>query len=254
MLRGNHTINYYSKGNAIVWMTMALQAGLINSGGMMACHRFVSHVTGFATAFGMEWDRTSFPQAVGILAVPVFFLLGSMLSGFLVDLRLKLRKKPRYFIPFGINFVLILMVYLGGSWGYFGKFGEPNHWQLYFLLSSLCLVCGIQNGAVTSVSRSVIRTTHLTGITTDLGVGIVRFWNRNKVPEYPTNEGKANLMRAGIITFFIAGSVGGAYLYSSLRFEGFLAPTLTAGALLGGMIYFQLTPAESHRTGEASRS
>lgn len=241
MLYGNESISHYTPGNISIWMTMAFQAGVLNIGGFMACHRFVSHVTGFATFFGNEVSDSRFGPALGMLLVPLFFLAGAMLSGQLVDIRLKLHKRPNYFVAFGVIFLLALLVLVGGMLGLFGIFGEavagPGD---YTLLALLCLICGVQNGAVTSVSRSVVRTTHLTGITTDLGIGIVRFLNRELFHQPIDDEVKANLMRMGIIFFFGFGSIVGGVVFRRYEYAGFLVPVLTSGALFAAMVYFQL--------------
>ncbi|MNT07349.1 hypothetical protein D3C72_1420490 [compost metagenome] len=128
-----------------------------------------------------------------------------------------------------------------GVFGYFGKFGEPLEVSRnYALLVLLCLTCGIQNGTITTVSKSVIRTTHLTGVTTDLGIGIVRFLNRKRLQGEIGNEIHANLMRAGIIFSFGFGSVLGGYVFKKLEYIGFLIPALTSGILFGAMLYFQV--------------
>ena len=78
---------------------------------------------------------------------------------------------PKYYITFGLIFALSSFVAGLGILGYFGNFGEPLMMSRdYLLLILLCLICGIQNGTITTVSKSVIRTTHLTGITTDLAL------------------------------------------------------------------------------------
>ena len=221
-------------------MSMAFQAGLLNMGGFLACHRFVSHVTGFGTYFGHEISKAKYAPALGMLAVPLFFLFGAMLSGHLVDIRLKTHRKPRYYLAFGIIFFLILTVCLGGFFGQFGEFGESlDRPRDFLLLAILCLVCGIQNGTITSVSRSVIRTTHLTGITTDLGLGIVRFLHRENLQGPIDDEVKANLMRVGIILFFGLGSVVGALAFTRFGYGGFLLPALSSGSLFFLMLYYQ---------------
>ena len=35
------------------WFLLAFLGGHVNAGGYLACHRFVSHVTGFATLAGV---------------------------------------------------------------------------------------------------------------------------------------------------------------------------------------------------------
>lgn len=241
VLFGSESISHYSKSNIIIWMTLAFQAGALNMGGFMACHQFVSHVTGFATHFGYQLDQGRVLTALGILAVPIFFLLGSALSGYLIDIRLKLSQKPRYYIVFGIIFFLILSICLGGVAGIFGIFGEPLELSRdYFLLILLCLTCGIQNGTVTMVSKSVVRTTHLTGITTDLGLGLVRVLNRRQLDTNISNERRANWMRAGIIVFFVFGSVLGGVAHGRYGYAGFFLPVVTSGGLFLVMFYFQV--------------
>jgi len=240
MLFGNESISHYNRSNIAIWMSMAFQAGILNMGGFMACHRFVSHVTGFATFFGFEANQPNSDHAIGMLAVPLFFLFGAMLSGFLVDLRLKLHKKPKYYITFGFIFLLTLIVFFGGISGHFGTFGEPLAFSRdYTLLALLCLICGIQNGTITTVSKSVVRTTHLTGITTDLGIGIVRYLNKEKF-DYNEDDSKANLMRIGIISFFILGSVVAGFVFTHFEYWGFSIPVVTSGLLFWLMFYFQV--------------
>ena len=241
MLYGNESISQYSRSNFFVWMVMAFQAGLLNIGGFMACHRFVSHVTGFATFFGLELAQSGGWSSLGMLTVPFFFLLGSMLSGVLIDLRLTQHKKPRYYISYGIIFVLILSVFIFGCLGLLGNFGESQSpFQSYSLLILLCLVCGIQNGTISTVSKSVVRTTHLTGITTDLGLGLVRVFNGDRVSLDYQNEFQANKMRIGVIFFYGLGSVAGGFSFKDFGYLGFILPTLTSGVLFCTMLYFQV--------------
>ncbi|MGE3975508.1 MAG: YoaK family protein [Bdellovibrionales bacterium] len=247
MLFGNESISHYTPSNITVWMAMAFQAGLLNIGGFMAVHRFVSHVTGFATFFGYEINQTDTSHALGMLIVPLFFLFGCMLSGQLVDIRLKLHKRPKYYITFGLIFFLITIVLVLGLTGRFGKFGEPlENSRDYLLLALLCLICGIQNGTIATVSKSVIRTTHLTGITTDLGIGIVRFLNKKKLNGELNSEVQANLMRTGIIFFFFLGSIVGGYCFKKFEYAGFVVPVITSGALFWVMLYYQVFKHRPH--------
>jgi uncharacterized membrane protein YoaK (UPF0700 family) len=238
---GNETISTYSRTNLTIWMILAFQAGVLNIGGLLACHSFVSHVTGFATLFGLELNRVHYWTAMGMLLVPLFFLLGAMLSGFLVDLRLQMKKKPKYYIVFGALFTILLVVVIGGFNHAFGNFGDYHETTGdYTLLALLCLACGVQNGTVALVSRSVVRTTHLTGITTDLGIGLVRVLNRRRIPIKIDEEMKANFMRIGIICSFVAGSALGVPIFDHLKYRGFLLPAVISGLLFFTTFYFQV--------------
>lgn len=207
----------------------------------MACHRFVTHVTGFASFLGIEAARGEPSHAFGMLLVPFFFILGAMMSGKMVDVRILQNKAPQYHLSFGLIFVLILCVYLGGTFGVFNHFGkEIESSQSYLLLSLLCLACGIQNGTVTTVSNSVIRTTHLTGIVTDLGIGIIRLLHRKSISLNVRQERIRNFTRGGIFLCFCTGSIVGAFTFRELEFDGFLFPTLTSGGLFISMLAAKL--------------
>ncbi len=240
MIFGSENISAYTRGNMAIWMVLAFQAGLLNVGGLMGVHSFVSHVTGFATLFALEFESSNYPQAVGLLIIPGTFLLGCMVSGLLVDLRLKLKKKPKYYIVFGFLFILTLTIAIGGFNNFFGEWGVPlSSLRGYALVSLLCFTCGVQNGTITLVSRSVVRTTHLTGVTTDLGIGLIRVLNRRRI-EGVEYEWMANLMRIGIIAFYTAGRAAGVPVFRTWQFRGFIFPCLISGGLFAMTVYFQL--------------
>jgi uncharacterized membrane protein YoaK (UPF0700 family) len=198
-------------------------------------------VTGFAAFFSIELASANFNQASALFLVPLFFLLGSMVSGILVDLRLKLKKKPKYYIVFGVLFLLNMVVVIGGFNQMFGQFGEPlKDFNDYTLLCLLCFICGVQNGTITLVSKSVVRTTHLTGMTTDLGIGIIRYFNRKRLAGKIEDEGIANVMRFGIITSFLVGSILGVKIFGRLGFRGFILPCGISFMLFFATFYFQV--------------
>lgn len=227
-------------------MTLAFQAGVLNIGGFLACRSFVSHVTGFATLFGLELHRVHYQAALGMLSVPVFFLLGVMISGFLVDLRLQMQKKPQHHIVFGVLFALLLFVVIGGYNDFFGTFGNAYHpANDLVLLAVLCLTCGLQNGTVTLVSRSVVRITHLTGVTTDLGIGLVRVLGKRFLSSPHPDELRANFVRLAVIGSFIAGSVVGVPLFDRWEFHGFMLPAAISGVLFCATFYVQIAPRSS---------
>jgi uncharacterized membrane protein YoaK (UPF0700 family) len=237
MIFGSENISAFSKSNMSIWMLLALQAGLLNMGGLLACGAFVSHVTGYVTMASLELETGKQAHALGLVAMLIAFFLGSVVSGILVDLRLKQHKKPKYFLVFGFLFFLTLLTTVGGFNDLFGDFNTTlADSRSYALPLLLCFTCGVQNGTITLVSRSVVRTTHLTGIITDLGIGLVRTWNRSGL----ATEGLANLMRAGIIGAFLAGSLIGVPVFKNMQYRGFIFPCLISGGLFAVTLYFQV--------------
>ncbi|WP_415063824.1 YoaK family protein [Bdellovibrio sp.] len=224
MFSYQRTLSHYSHSNVAIWLSMAFQAGAINTGGYLSCHRFVSHVTGFGTLIGTEAASGKWIPALGMLTVPGFFIGGTMLSAYFVDRRIQTNQRPLYPVVMFLIFVLTMAVTAGGNLGYFGEFGAPIVNKDYLLLAALCLACGIQNATVTSAFGAIIRTTHLTGITTDLGIGLVRMIFHSHKIQPRTNEIRANWMRLGLIGSFILGSFASAYVYLHAQYWGFLIP------------------------------
>ncbi len=232
MFSYSRTLSHFSLSNIIIWLSMAFQAGAINAGGYLASHRFVSHVTGFGTLVGTHVAQSQWESAVGMLLVPAFFILGAMVSAFLIDRRIQKNKKPFYpLVLFAIQF-LMMLVALGGNLNWFGEFGAPIVRNDYILLAALCFACGLQNATITSAFGAVVRTTHLTGITTDLGIGIIRIATQSHKIQPRENEIRANWMRFGLILSFILGSLVSSYAYLHIHYWGFLIPAAIATILL----------------------
>ncbi len=212
------------------WFLLSFLAGNINSGGYLACHRFVSHVTGFATLAGIEFEKNNWLDALGTLLVPAFFLVGVIFSGYLTEKRYAHKVQGQKFAPvFGVIAVLLAIVAVGGYLGWFGQFGDPVRMEHDFiLLACLCAACGLQNAAITSASGYTIRTTHLTGLTTDLGLGIVKVLFKSNSAHEKQAERMANYLRMGTILSFLFGSFIGAVIFVQNQYIGFLFPMVVA--------------------------
>lgn len=218
-------INNFERRNYFLWFVMAFQSGVINAGGFLACHRFVTHTTGFATHFAVEFANSSFLHAAGMLSVPIFFLLGAMLAAFLVELKKIRGQSPYYALVFLLIALLMLYVVLAGSSGVFGIFGaEIQISKAYYLLAALSMASGLQNAIIHPGRGSAIRTTHLTGLTTDMGVGLVRMLSKALAIEQKKEEVLFNWIRISIIVSFILGSTLSSYLFYQVQYLAFVVP------------------------------
>jgi uncharacterized membrane protein YoaK (UPF0700 family) len=213
----------------IDWFLLSFLAGNINTGGYLACQRFVSHVTGFATLAGVDAALELWWEAIGILTVPVFFLLGVLISAYYVDRRVHEGKKPRYALVMGIA---TLCLAFAGGFGVAGLWGEFGHELVltrdYAFLAPLCMASGLQNAALSSSSGSTLRTTHLTGTTTDLGIGLMRWATLSRKDSRRSGEMRGNFLRIGLIFSFMVGSGVGAVLFLRYQYWGFGLPVAIA--------------------------
>ena len=73
---------------------------------------------------------------------------------------------------------------------------------------------GLQNAIITKISRAEIRTTHVTGLVTDIGIelGKLGYWNRpgvaHELPRVMGDRQKLRLLCALLGMFFLGGLAG----------------------------------------------
>lgn len=209
------------------WFLLSLSGGAINAGGFLATGRFVSHVTGFATLFGVDVASNQVQNALGIFSVPLFFLLGAFCAGLLIDRPIHSGHKPHFDWVMGLSSFFLFLSAFGSELLQFGHFGETfGLRESYLLLVLLCLASGLQNAAITSSSGKSVRTTHLTGLTTDLGLGLAHIFSYGLRDKSLNAEVRANILRIGSIASFILGSAIGAWIFIQFGYRGFILPAL----------------------------
>jgi uncharacterized membrane protein YoaK (UPF0700 family) len=212
-------------GLAFRWLMLAFIAGLVNAGGLLGFQRFVTHITGFGTLFGVAVSDGDLVGALGMMIVPSLFLVGIMVGAFLTDAKMHRGREPRYGIVLIVVALLLAATAVLGRLGCFGLFGSGLRPEDDILpLAMLCGASGLLNAVVTTASYTEMRATHLTGITTDLGIGLMRVYFGNMAPERKERELARAKMRFGIIASFATGGVAGAMLFREVQYLGFFLP------------------------------
>jgi uncharacterized membrane protein YoaK (UPF0700 family) len=143
-------------------------AGAINASGFFAVGTYTSHMTGAVARVG---DELAFGHLW--LAVRSAFFVGSFLFGAMVCTFLVLHGKrvggPPYWRPLLLE-CAILLIFATVNVG-----SEHRHYINSFTMTGLlCFAMGLQNALVTKLSGARLRTTHMTGITTDIGIETAR--------------------------------------------------------------------------------
>jgi len=212
-----------------LWALLGFQAGFINSFGYLSCGRFVSHVTGFGTQIGMAIGESKIWLAIELLGFPLSFIFGAFFSGLFTSARLERGMKPRYdlitlFLP-----LIILIVGVAGSMGMFGTFGETlRETRDFVLLFTLSFACGMQNGCFATMTKGQIRTTHLTGISTDIGTDLARLyfgklsWAERKFVL------RANVSRFATFGSFATGSIISVLATEQMHYTALMFPLLAS--------------------------
>jgi uncharacterized membrane protein YoaK (UPF0700 family) len=211
------------------WIMFAFAAGAVNASALLACQTYVTHVTGTVTRIGMELAHLQ--PLLDFALVLGCFIGGAMLSGLLINGRAHRDKRPLYGAPLWIAFLVVLFTAVGGHLGLLGRFGgEVDHPIDFVLLSILSFAMGLQNAAVATSTGLLVRTTHLTGPATDLGIHLVELMF---VKDEALALAKRHAaLRAGKIAAFAIGAGASVAL---ARHAGFLVFLLPAAMMLAAI-------------------
>lgn len=148
---------------------LAFSAGAVNAGAFLANNRFVTHVTGTVSRIGL--DVGSWALVVDYVIVLACFIAGAAASVLAIDGRRHRGKHALWSLPLMLVAGILTFVAAAGMLGAFGEFGGSVEQPVDFLvLSILAFAMGLQNAAVATTTGLAVRTTHMTGPATDLGV------------------------------------------------------------------------------------
>ena len=185
---------------------LALVAGFVNAVGLLSFeHQSVSHLSGTATLLGTNFLTSSFQNVIHLLGILLSFLFGSIIAGFLLHgstLKLGRHYDTALLLESALLLITLWFLSIGSFYG-------------HFFASA---ACGLQNALATTYSGAVIRTTHVTGIFTDLGIMLGEFFRGETL-----DKRKATLFLTIIIGFIFGGTLG-ALLYTKYNFMALLFP------------------------------
>lgn len=215
------------------WLLLAFGAGSVNAGAFLACERFVTHVTGTVTRLGLDAGLWTLMLDYGI--VLGCFVAGAMASVLALDARFHRGKAPLHALPLGIVATMLVGVALAGRLGAFGAFGQTVETAGAFaLLSLLGFAMGLQNAAVASTTGLAIRTTHMTGPASDLGVHLATAYFTSGEARRAALRMAA--LRGGKILAFTLGAVAMVPLARAAQYGAFLVPA--AAIVLAALLSF----------------
>lgn len=241
--------NVVTRRNQVLWLMLGFQSGFMNAGGFLAVHRFVSHVTGYGTYVGVALAQKQYLGAFEMALAPLFFLAGAIVAGWIVDRRLILGQEPKIEAGIITLAVLNLIIYLGEFSEYLGTFGEPLVLQRDFLLLFiLSFACGLQNGLFTGLTKGQVRTTHLTGPITDIGINISKILTLEPGNLERGRLAAMNWLRVKIVIAFSSGSLIAALVFTELTYEGFAVPC----AISLYLVWYIRRLVQSHERGDES--
>ncbi|ARP83511.1 hypothetical protein CAL12_23590 [Bordetella genomosp. 8] len=216
-----------TESNRRLGISLAFVAGAANAGGFLAVGQYTSHMTGIVSALA---DHTALGEITLVIAGMcslLAFLVGAGVSAILINWGRRRGAHSEYAMPLMLEAALLLV---------FGLMGTQLEQQRMLVVPAtvglLCFIMGLQNAIITKISKSEIRTTHMTGVVTDIGIelGKLIYWNigdRGVDHKVMANRSRLRLL-AALLGMFLLGGVAGALGFKHL---GFIA-TVPLAALL----------------------
>lgn len=208
---------------------LAFVAGAANAGGFLAVGQYTSHMSGIVSSLAdnLILGQIAFvASAAGSVAA---FLMGAATSAILINWGRQRQAHSIYATPLLLEAVLLL------CFGLLGVNLEAH--RLFYVpmtVALLCYVMGLQNAMITKISKAEIRTTHVTGLVTDIGIELGKgiYWNR-RVPSSSNHYVRADRRKlkllGSLLCFFLAGGTAGAFGFKSV---GFVATVPLAAVLI----------------------
>jgi uncharacterized membrane protein YoaK (UPF0700 family) len=201
--------------NQLLGALLAFNAGAVNAGGFLMVGLYTSHMTGFASMLADQMVLGNMTLALGALGTLLAFILGAATTAVLVNWARQRHLQSEYALPLMLEALLLLVFGLMGA-----TLGHQTPFAVPLTVLVLAFTMGLQNALVTKISDAQIRTTHMTGVITDLGIemGKLFYWNRhtgrlkNEVDErrlvVRANRFKLRLYGTLLVSFFAGGIVG----------------------------------------------
>lgn len=203
---------------------LSFVAGVVNVCGFFAVETLTTNVTGHFAFFAQGMLRRDYAMALEYLAFILAFFLGSVFASVLVELTSRRNARFVYLVPVAIEITIITIAALVPV--------EHNFTYTTELSCCLLFAMGLQNSLVTIISNSVVRTTHLTGLFTDLGIEVGQLFFYHQADK--RRKLRASIwLRFTIVAAFFAGCTAGGITYSLIGLDAMLiASAVLAGALI----------------------
>jgi uncharacterized membrane protein YoaK (UPF0700 family) len=222
------------RANAVLAGYLAFVAGFVNSGGFVLIGSFTSHVTG--SVGRLSTDVTSGDVGAAFFAglLVATFFLGSLAASLILE-----GPRPAE-LPRAYATALFFEGLLLASFIVVAGLSQTVHPRVRDAEAAiLCAAMGMQNSLVTRLSGAVVRTTHLTGVITDLGIETahwfrwsVRRWRPSEVlPAEPQQPARTRMtLLLTIVCMFTVGALLGAALTTLSSRWAMLAPACAVWA------------------------
>ncbi len=198
------------KHNLQIASVLSFVAGIVNVVGFLAINQLTTNVTGHFALFIYDVAHFEFWKGTVYFLYIFSFLAGSFSSSMLIETFRESKRLNVFVLPTIIECIILVSIAV------ISNLLQVQHPSL--TACSLLFAMGLQNAFVTKISSAVVRTTHLTGLFTDLGIDLSHLFFHKLVSQRKKLKSAIRL-RIYIISFFFSGGLTGGFLYSKLDLQ-----------------------------------
>lgn len=225
-IRGWTAVERTATANVRLGCALAFVAGAANAGGFLAVGQYTSHMTGAVSTVADQVVLGNTGLALAAAAAVVAFIAGAATTAILVNWGLRRRLHGAYCLPLALEAALLLAFGIfGAAIAAFPAFFAP------MTVLVLCFLMGLQNAVITKISRAEIRTTHVTGLVTDIGIelGKALYVSRDADRPHVRADRRKLRLHCALVACFLTGGLVGAFGFKS---AGYVV-TVPLAALVG---------------------
>ena len=227
-------------GGLLAWV-----AGAVNAGGFLAVGRYTSHMTGIVSSVADNFVLGDFTLIIAGVVYVGAFVVGAITTTVLINWARRRRLHAEFALSLMLEALLLLLFgLLGANLNVLVEVFVPTTVLL------LCFIMGLQNAIITKISSAEIRTTHVTGLLTDLSIEIGRllYWNRvseANVQFFVRADRDKLRIHATILLLFFGGGLMGAFAFKTIGFFSTVPIALVLMVIAAPPLYQDL---RSYRT------
>ena len=212
-------------------------AGAANAGGFLAVGQYTSHMTGLISAMADHLVLGQLGMVLTALAGVAAFIGGAMTTALMVNWSLRRHLRSAYARPLVLEAALLLVFGFEGS-----RLQSHAEFNTPLTVLLLCYLMGLQNAVITKISNSEIRTTHVTGLVTDIGIelGKMTYINRSQMPSRVVANRRKLRVHLSLVSAFTCGAIGGAWGFAPWGFITSLPLAAVLCLVASGPLIFDL--------------
>lgn len=208
-----------ARTNLHLGASLAFVAGAVNAGGFLVIGRYTSHMTGLLSSAADNLALGNLTVAITAFLSILSFMFGAASTAIMVNYLKRNANRNVYTAPLLLEAGLLLVFGLVGA-----NLQSREFISLSLTAILLCYVMGLQNALITKISNAEIRTTHVTGLCTDIGIelGKLFYWNRaadNGTPMFVAANRKKLRVHVQLVVSFLMGGVVGALSFRHVGFS-----------------------------------